>query len=299
MLAKMKKIHNTINLTTIVCIITACLSGCTLIRPPAHIIEEIQQSSSTTFDYSGYSQVLMGHVGNDGLVDYIRLARDSTELDTFYAQVAAFSPDSHPHYFPQSTDRLAYWLNAYNSTVMRGIVEHYPITSVEAVKPPLLLFFFPDKSGFFFFQRFTYGGTEIDLYALENKIIRKRFDDPRIHFALNCASLSCPKLPKEPFYPDRLDIQLDREAKKFINDTGNVWFDEEHNTLHLSSIFKWYEEDFTSWLATYYPSKKPTLAAYVALYLQPESAMLLEKRPETLSIEFLPYDWGLNDAAHH
>ena len=159
----------------------------------------------------------------------------------------------------------------------------------------LVLFFFPDKSGFFYFQRFTYGTVETNLYYLENEVIRARFQDPRLHFALNCASSSCPPLPREPFIPERLNQQLDREARAFINDTNNVRFDSSQNILYLNSIFKWYEDDFVAWLRQNRSTKNPTLTDYVRLYLDKPARDDLGAHPEPATIEFLPYDWGLND----
>lgn len=270
------------------------LAGCTSIRPvdsglkPELVVE--------AFKYDDLARLLKMHVNEQGLVDYEGLAENPTDLDHFYKKLATFSPDSHPELFPTESDRLAYWINGYNATVLKGVITYYPITTVADVKPPTALFFFPDKSGFFFFQRFTYGKVETNLYYLENKIIRVRFQDPRFHFALNCASSSCPELPREPYLPEQLDSQLDREARSFINDKDNVRFDPSENILYLSSIFKWYEEDFVGWLGENHPIGHPTLRDYVLLYLAEPARGTLAARPEPPSLEFLPYDWGLNDA---
>ena len=177
------------------------------------------------FDYSSYERLLARYVNTHGLVDYAGLSTHQEEVERFYTQIASYSPDSHPGLFADEDARLAYWINSYNLTTIKGVLYNYPITSVADVDPPSFFFFFPSKSGFFFFQRFTYGGVETSLYFLENKVIRKRFSDPRYHFGLNCASSSCPKLPNVPFYPDRLNEQLDREAFAFINDKNNVRYD--------------------------------------------------------------------------
>jgi hypothetical protein len=101
-------------------------------------------------------------------------------------------------------------------TTSKGVLHNYPISSVESVAPPAPLFSLSEQKRFFF-QRFTCGTVETSLYSLEHSVIRKRFADPRCHYALNCASSSCPQLPRVPFYPDRLDEQLEFESKKFIN----------------------------------------------------------------------------------
>ena len=269
-------------------------AGCTSIRPPldrdAGGLTAVQK-----FDYSSYEQLLARYVDEQGLVDYDGLLNNIDVVDLFYQEVAAYSPDSHPHLFSDEDARLAYWINSYNLTTIKGVLHHYPISSVEEVAPPLPLFFFPQKSGFFLFQRFTYGGVETSLYYLENSVIRKRFVDPRYHFALNCASSSCPKLPRAPFYPDRLNEQLDKESKKFINSTANVRYDVKQKTLHLSAIFDWYEKDFLSWLNLNSPGQDLGIVDYLLEYLDRQTAVLVERDRETLRIQYLPYDWGLND----
>jgi len=271
------------------------LHGCTSIPPASLHMGTGLNDSQRQFSYSSYATLLQSYVSEHGLVDYQALSQNQHELDRFYARIALQSPDSHPHLFPRQNDQLAYWINAYNATVIKGVLEYYPINSVEAVPPPAVLFFFPSKSGFFFFQRFTYGGRETSLYYLENNIIRARFNDPRFHFALNCGSSSCPKLPQTPFYPTTLERQLDQETRKFINDEQNVRFDVTNQTLYLSAIFKWYEQDFIQWLRAHHPELPPILTSYALLYLEPETAALIEKQQKELTISFLDYDWSLNN----
>ncbi|MGA7277982.1 MAG: DUF547 domain-containing protein [Desulfocapsaceae bacterium] len=270
-------------------------AGCTSIRPPLNLVESTPPAAVEKIDYSSYESLLAGYVNERGLVDYAGLRDNPGDVDLFYQQIAAYSPDSHPELFADDDARLAYWINSYNLTTIKGVLHNYPITSVAEVAPPALLFFFPSKSGFFFFQRFTYGGAETSLYDLENSVIRKRFTDPRYHFGLNCASSSCPQLPKVPFYPDRLDEQLEAEAVKFINTTENVRYDEHEKILHVSAIFNWYEPDFLNWLEITSPGQDLTIVDYILHYLKEETAALINNDRESLRIEYLPYDWGLND----
>ena len=277
-----------------VILVFGLMAGCTSIRPPldrdAGGVEPVEK-----FDYSSYAKLLDRYVNEQGLVDYAGLLKNPDLVDLFYNDIAAYSPDSHPHLFSDDKARLAYWINSYNLTTIKGVLHNYPINSVEEVAPPALLFFFPRKSGFFFFQRFTYGGVETSLYYLENSVIRKRFIDPRYHFALNCASSSCPQLPQVPFYPGRLDEQLEAEAEKFINSAANLYYDEQQKTLYLSAIFDWYEEDFLSWLERTSPGRDLTIVDYVLGYLRKESAVPIDRDRTLLKIKYLPYDWGLND----
>jgi len=269
-------------------------SGCTSINPDSDYLEQLQ-STTYSFSYEKYNNVLNRFVNNKGFVDYRALQQNRSDIDHFYAQIAVFSPDNHSNLFETEDARLAYWINSYNASVILAVVDNYPIDGVADVKPPWVLFFMPSKSGFFLFQRFTYGGVKTSLYYLENGILRDRFTDPRVHFALNCASRSCPELPLEPFYPDRIQEQLEAETRKFINDKRNVYFDSDANILHLSSIFKWYKKDFLEYLQITYPDMEPSLKNYILLYLGTENASRLLAVSNETRIRFLDYDWGLND----
>ena len=275
--------------------VLAAAAGCTSIQPPLPVAGK-PVDSTKEFDYALYQQLLTRFVDDQGLVDYSGLSEEPQGVNQFYGLIAAYSPDSHPDLFIDEDSRLAYWINSYNLTVIKGVLHHYPITSVAEVPPPALLFFFPSKSGFFFFQRFTYGGVETSLYYLENKVIRARFSDPRYHFGLNCASSSCPQLPRVPFYPDTLDEQLDAEAVKFINSAANVSYDEQSKTLYLSAIFDWYEKDFLAWLRDSNRGLGYSIVDYILLYLNEPESGLVRRDLSSLRIEYLPYDWTLNDA---
>jgi len=270
------------------------VGGCTPIRP-SQPSAGADPPQTQHFSYEAYARVLSSFVNEKGLVNYAGLTQNPEDLDRFYHQVASVSPDSHPQLFPAKDDQLAYWINAYNATVMKGVVAYYPITSVAAVKPPALLFFFPSKSGFFFFQRFTYGSKETSLYVLENRVIRERFNDPRIHFVLNCASSSCPELPQRPFYPESLEQQLEAETAAFINSPENVRYDSQSNVLYLSSIFDWYQKDFVDWLDQHVPGQDANLINYVGQFLPNSTARALRENSGKLTIVYLPYDWTLND----
>jgi hypothetical protein len=163
------------------------------------------------------------------------------------------------------------------------------------VKPPAIFFLLPNKSGFFVFQKLIIGGRKISLYRLEKSVIRKRFPDPRVHFALNCASLGCPRMPRQAFSGKNLDEQLDMETRKFMAEERNFKIDYENKTIFLSEIFKWYESDFLSWYKQNNPQKTAGLLKYIALYLAPEKVAELKKIEKNYTLQFIPYDWRLND----
>jgi len=178
--------------------------------------------------------------------------------------------------------------------VIKTVLTYYPISGVGDIRPPLLFFFLPQKSGFFLFQRVTFGGETTSLYFLEHRVIRKRFADPRMHFALNCASGGCPRLPRQAFTAEHLDEQLDHEARKFLAEERNLVINHEKKTVSLSSIFEWYESDFLTWLQHKFSGRKATLLDYVALYVSAEKAGELQ-RAASYAVRFIPYDWRLND----
>jgi hypothetical protein len=248
------------------------------------------------FSHAELDRFLERHADAAGNVDYQAASTDDPDLAGYIARIAATSPDNRPALFPTRDHRLAYWINAYNGSVLFGVLSHYPIESVRDIPRPWAFFFLPRLSGFFLFQPVVLGGDSTSLYALENRLIRRRFADPRIHFALNCASLSCPRLPRTAFSGKALDRELDREARIFLADESKLRIDPEQQTIFLSAIFDWYERDFLDWQRDAAPETPATLVAYVHPYLAPERRRALAECGDC-RVEFLPYDWGLNDRA--
>ena len=268
------------------------IAGCTTIQP---MIEDKPPIVPSTFSNQRFDRLLRNHVNGNGLVNYSALREDSKDLEEYYYLITTYSPDSHPDLFPSENHKLAYWINAYNAGAIKTVLTYYPINSVLDVKQPGIFFFLSDKSGFFFFQRLTFGGKSTSLYYLENQIIRNRFKDPRIHFVVNCASLGCPRLPRRSFSGEALDQQLDKETRFFLTEERNFKIDHDEKVIYLSSIFKWYEKDFTSWMAVKYPERESSLLSYIELYLTPEKLEELRKINNSYSLRFITYDWQLND----
>lgn len=273
----------------------AGLGGCTHVITPAQL-PVAPAITGKTFSHEVFDRVLQRFVDEKGLVDYSGLQHEPDGLDRYLALLAAYSPDSDPELFPTDNDRLAYWINAYNAAVLKLVLEHYPIDSVTDVHAPATLFFLPRTAGFFYLQRVTLGGEEMSLSELESDILRKRFAEPEIHFAINCASVGCPQLSTHAFTPEHLDQQLGRRADLFFSETRNLSIDHEDKIVSFSSILKWYSGDFTDWYEREFPEKDATLLKYAALHVD-------EKRAEELrwaegsgyTIEFVDYDWTLND----
>ena len=247
------------------------------------------------FSHEIWDRVLGRYVDSSGLFDYVAMKQNEGDLERYSRLLAAFSPDSNPELFPTEAARLAYWINGYNAAAIQTVLHYYPIKSVLEVKRPALLFFFPGKSGFFYFQRSTFGAKQYSLYHLENKVVRERFEDPRIHFALNCASKGCPKLPRDAFSAENLDAELDRETRKFLSEQRNLRLDHHQRTLYLSEIFDWYEDDFVDWYHRKFPARKASVVAYIEHYAAADRAKELHDGANGYSVQFTPYDWSLND----
>lgn len=278
---------------TFITLVFVLFHGCTTIKPVP--IQDQKPEIIQTFSHEDFNRVLKRFVDQKGCVNYTALKKDARDLEHYYLLLTQYSPDSHPEIFPTTEDKLAYWINAYNATVMKTVLAYYPINSVADVKPPVISFFMPELSGFFVFQRVTFGGDTTNLYSLENYLIRKRFPDPRIHFALNCASKGCPQLERQVFDPRTLSERFDTAAGLFLANPANFRIDHHNQTVNISSIFIWYEEDFTSWLRKNYPEEKSTLLNYISHYLSDEKRAALGSVCDTYTVEAIPYDWKLND----
>ena len=153
--------------------------------------------AATEYDPGLWATVLETYVDNRGFVDYAGLSEDREVLDRYLTQVKSTGPESNPELFPDRWHELAFYINAYNALVFEGVLARGPET--ESVWKGLI-------SGLNFFVRMDIliDGKQTNLRNLENKVIRDRYGDPRIHAALNCASVSCPRLPRRPFDADIL-----------------------------------------------------------------------------------------------
>ncbi|MDE2069231.1 MAG: DUF547 domain-containing protein [Bradyrhizobium sp.] len=241
--------------------LTSILLGPSAASPPANRSLEAWQAE--------WTQVLQGHVDAKGRVDFSGLAGDRTGLEDVVKLVAAVDPVSTPALFPTVEARLAYYIDAYNALAMYGVLD--------AGVPEQ--FGWLGRLRFFYLRKFVVGGRSISLYSLENDIIRP-MGDPRVHFALNCMSVSCPRLPRTAFTPGGLDRELDAAAREFVGEDRNVHVDREARMVTLSAIFDFYTKDFLA--------KAPSLIDYVNQY----RANLV---PRDYKVMFADYDWTIND----
>ncbi len=203
---------------------------------------------------------------------------DLARLDRQVDLIARVSPDSHPELFPTSEAQRSYWINTYNTLVLHAVLDYWPLQSVRDVKISFTSRLVPGK-GFFYDRKVMVGGKQTSLYKFEKQVLRNQ-KDPRLHFALNCASDSCPVLRAW----DWSDAQLDAAARDFINDWANVSIDDD--TLTLSSIFKWYKKEFPD-----------DIYGYLQQYAEPGLGHQLQTAKDyNYRIRYRFYDWSLNDS---
>lgn len=229
-----------------------------------------------TIDLRIWDELLQRYVDDLGRVNYRRWKAEGADVLRVWLESLA---DLDLADFTDADARLALWLNAYNAIAISQVLEVYPIASI---RPKVLGI--PNWLSFLdFFTRSNtiVGGKKYSLNQIEHAILRPEFAEPRIHFALVCASVGCPLLRRGAYFPESVRTQLEADASRFIHNPDKVRYDAQKKTLYLSKIFKWYEEDFVK--------AAGSVAEYVGGYLGPEAAV-----GDGWAIVFLPYDWNLN-----
>ena len=214
---------------------------------------------------AAWSRVLTGYVNEQGFVDFAGLAQKPADLHAYVHYVARVRASE----IADPRERLAHHINAYNALSMFNVLD----SGIPQSNASVLA-----RYRFFIARKHMVGGEPLSLYAYENETIRK-LNEPRIHWALNCSAVSCPVLPREPFIATALDVQLEREAKKFFANPGNMRIDDTARTVYLSEILSFFTEDFT-------PAHAPSLIAYANKYA-PIPA------DTGYSVRFVPYDWTI------
>ena len=264
-------------------------------RPRRLIIDAALPASfpAKGFSHDSFEELLQTYVTADGRVDYGRwqqFSASTSQLDSYLAAVSRYSPSSAPDRFSSRNDELAYWMYGYNAYVIKSVLDRWPIESVTDVKAPIEVV---KGMGFFYQQRFSFGGEFLSLLAVENDKIRKNFTDPRIHFVLNCASESCPIARPNLPVGEELEHLLQQASREFINDRKNVYIDHVNKVVYLSTIFKWFEDDFVTDIRMAGKPLRNGLLAYIAQYA---SDALVDDvaRASDYKIEYREYDWKLN-----
>jgi hypothetical protein len=242
----------------------------------------VQNAAAFDHAYASYAR-LLARVVNGARVDYRSLAAARGELEA----VASVFDAADTHNLPQWSrpEQMAFWINAYNVFTLRAIVEHYPIRAGWFSLGPRNSI--RQIDGVWTELTWRAAGRTLTLDDIEHTILRPTFNDPRVHFAINCASVGCPPLAREPYIAAAgLDQQLDASARRYLASPQGLQVT--GNRIKVSSIFKWYGADFGT----------PPAAGVLAFVTRfgPASAAALASSGKA-SLEFLDYDWSLNDTA--
>ncbi len=219
-----------------------------------------QINSQETVDHSPWDQILVLNVTEDGLVDYDGVTNDVIVFYKYFRYLQNVSPENHW----SKEEKLAYWLNVYNATVMKMIIDEYPITSINQLEDPWKR------------KVFKSNNVRYSLDDIEHKILRK-FGDPRIHFLLNCGSMSSPRLWNRAYTSENIEYALDERTREFINDPQRNQINSQ--TVRISQLFEWYEDDFIS--------NNIDVIDFINEY----STTTIDKN---MKKKYVTYDWNLN-----
>jgi hypothetical protein len=256
--------------------------------------------SRETFDqsHSVYDSLLKKYVKN-GRVDYSGFIASKEEFASYLNTLGSVEQSDYDGWTEE--EKLAFWINAYNAFTIKAIIDNYPITRSFSI----VGLFVPSNSilqikGVWDKLKFKAVGNEVTLEDIEHEILRKQFDEPRIHMAINCASVSCPDLRNEAYVPGKLQEQLTQASVSFMNNPEKgLYIDEGDGIVKLSKIFNWFGDDFISIYGDGYSFKgrneKENAALNFALvYVDSDSKKEYLKR-NNFRIGYLNYDWHLNE----
>lgn len=216
--------------------------------------------SAQKMDHSDWTKILQLHVSESGKVNYRAFENNRESLENYLDNLASHSPKDNW----STAETKAYWINAYNAYTIQLILDNYPLKSIKDINNPWDQTFF------------KINGKKMSLNTIEHKILRP-MGDSRIHFAIVCASESCPKLLNCAYEAETLNNQLDQAAKAFINDTSKNSLTA--SKITISKLFKWFKTDF------------PKGEAFIN-YLNMYSTVKID--PET-KIDYQHYNWALNE----
>ena len=224
--------------------------------------------------------------GNQTRVDYKKLKKKRRkELNAYTDSLSNVTQAEYDSF--TADEKLAFLINVYNAYTLKLIVDNYPLKSIKDLGS---LFNSPWKKKFF-----KLFGKKTSLDKVEHGMIRQDFKEPRIHFAVNCASIGCPPLADEAFTAKKLDSQLEIMTKKFFTDPERNLFRPKKGKLKLSKILDWYEDDFLDYLES--KGKPRDIRLYVAPYMSQDIQLQNSIKSKSVRVSHFGYDWNLNDTA--
>ncbi len=244
---------------------------------PADDFKAFSRGSAVTVDHSTWGTLLEtyiddAHPSGINLFNYVAVTpADRRNLDSYLKDLQQIDVTGL-----DKDEQMAYWINLYNALTIKVILDYYPVDSIRDISLP------GSRGGPWKAALVTVGGVDLSLNDIEHGILRPIWGDPRIHYAVNCASMGCPNLASKPYTGENLDTMLNDAARSYINHPRGV--DRDGRRLRLSSIYNWYKEDF---------GNRDELEVHLLQYADPESSE--EIRGASGSIKY-GYDWDLNEA---
>ena len=250
---------------------------CALALVPLLVVAAAEENEEKKgFDHSKWADFLKEHV-EDGWVDYAAIKKDTSQLRAYLADLAKADLKKLGR-----NEQIALYVNAYNAFTVKLITEYYPrIKSIKDIPDGI----FSRKR--WKHKRWAIGRRTYSLSEIEHDVLRSKFKDPRVHYALNCASISCPPLRGEPYEGEKLGEQLDGAAKAFQINPQGLRLARAQRIVYLSRIHDWYREDFEE--------AAGSVLRYVAQYAPRETAEFLLANEKNREIRYMDYDWRLND----
>jgi len=243
----------------------------------AHGIED----GSARFDHSSWNELVQRHVRDGGRrFDYVGLKADEEQFEAYLGALATADLPAL-----SSNEIQALFANAYNAYTIRTILDHVSVDGtfdIESIQDV------PDVFGR---KTHTVGGFLLSLDNMEHNVLRPLFKDPRFHFAVNCASISCPPLPTHAFTGDRIEDQLDTVTKNALTNPDYVSVDDDGKVLLVTKIMDWYGGDFVN---PEYTGSEKTLPEFIAKYATDEVRELVAARGDSVTVKFRDYEWALN-----
>jgi hypothetical protein len=228
-------------------------------------------------DYAEWTRILRTHYDPSKGMDYEQLRKDDyTTLSGLVEELSGVDTSRLAR-----NEQLAYWMNLYNIATVKLIVDHYPVDSILDLSSGLL-----NRHQVFDQEHVSLGGRTVSLNHIEHEMIRKGFEDPRIHFAINCAALSCPPMRQEAFTGGAVQEQLSDQTTRFLNANTKIDRRGDKATVTDTKIMDWFDDDFDDWGGG--------VEAFLRKYLSGDTARRLEG-VSRVSIKHAGYDWTLND----
>ncbi len=244
---------------------------------PITRVERDGSVKSQAFSHEVFDAVLAQVVDDDGMVDYAGRLQNRSDLDRYVGQLAAASPNSHPDLFPTENHEMAYWINAYNALMLRAVIDNYPIKSVTDIMV---------AHGVFRRLKFPVGVESMTLDDIEKGTLLERYDHlaDDLHWSLTCASMGCPRLEQSAYSASGLRERLKHAGRVYLNSPAGVQINTQTGVVRIARYFDWYGDDFGD-----------DHLGYIRPFLTEERRAALDRIDEP-EIEFIDYDWRLNDA---